>query len=58
MRKWTPEERRQQAFLIQQWRPWLKATGPRTQDGKVISSRNAYKHGLSRWRRLAKGLLR
>lgn len=26
-----------------------KSTGPRTSTGKVISSRNAYRHGLSRW---------
>jgi hypothetical protein len=27
----------------------MKSTGPRTNTGKVTSSRNAYRHGLSRW---------
>jgi hypothetical protein len=27
-------------------RPWEKATGPKTQEGKLISSQNALKHGL------------
>ena len=26
-----------------------KSTGPQTSAGKAISSRNAYRHGLSRW---------
>jgi len=26
-----------------------KSTGPRTSNGKVISSRNAFRHGLSYW---------
>lgn len=26
-----------------------KSTGPQTSGGKAISSRNAYRHGLSRW---------
>ena len=26
-----------------------KSTGPRTSTGKIMSSRNAYRHGLSRW---------
>ena len=26
-----------------------KSTGPRTNAGKTVSSRNAYRHGLSRW---------
>lgn len=42
----TPELRRLQAERIQKWRPWEKATGPRTDLGKAISSGNATKHGL------------
>ena len=30
---------------IQHWRPWEKSTGPKTQAGKAISSRNSLKHG-------------
>lgn len=39
---WTPERRARQAQIIRQNRPWEKSTGPRTKEGKVISSRNAY----------------
>ena len=42
---WTPELRARQAALIRTWRPWQKATGPRTPDGKATTSRNAYKGG-------------
>lgn len=40
---WTDERRARQASLIRQWQPWRKSTGPRTAQGKAISSRNAYK---------------
>ena len=40
---WTEERRRRQAEAIQQWKPWKKSTGPRTEEGKARSSRNAYK---------------
>ncbi len=42
---WTPERRARQAALIRIWKPWQQATGPRTPDGKVTASRNAYKGG-------------
>ena len=42
---WTPERRARQAALIRTWKPWQKATGPRTPDGKATASRNAYKGG-------------
>lgn len=45
MNGWTPERRKRQALLIQQWQPWTKATGARTVEGKAQSSRNAYKGG-------------
>ena len=41
----TPERRARQAALIRTWKPWQKATGPRTPDGKATASRNAYKGG-------------
>jgi hypothetical protein len=31
--------------MICNWRPWKAATGPRTDNGKARSSRNALKHG-------------
>lgn len=43
--------------MIQQWRPWEKSTGAKTPDGKVVSSRNAYKGGLRQeLRELSKGV--
>lgn len=45
MRHWTTEEREKQSQLIQNWKPWQRSTGARTQAGKVISSKNAYKGG-------------
>ena len=45
---WTPERRARQAALIRQTRPWEKSTGPRTEEGKATSSRNACRGGLSR----------
>ena len=40
---WTPERRAKQAAIIARTRPWEKATGPQTAEGKAISSRNADK---------------
>jgi hypothetical protein len=40
---WTDERRARHALLIHQWQPWRNSTGPRTPQGKAISSRNAYK---------------
>jgi hypothetical protein len=42
---WTPERRAQQAKLIRQWRPWKKATGPKSAAGKARCARNAFKGG-------------
>lgn len=39
---WTEERRARQAEIIRQNKPWEKSTGPRTEEGKAISSRNAY----------------
>lgn len=41
--RWTPEARARQAALIHAWRPWVASTGPRTELGKAIASRNADK---------------
>jgi len=40
---WTPERRAKQAEAIRRWKPWAKSTGPRTEEGKARSSRNADK---------------
>jgi hypothetical protein len=46
MPRWTPESRQRQADLIRLSQPWTKSTGPRTDRGKVVSSRNAVRHGV------------
>ena len=43
---WTPERKAKQAELIQNWQPWERSTGAKTEAGKAISAMNAYKHGL------------
>lgn len=43
--RWTSESKTKQAQAIRKWKPWEKATGPRTPAGKAISSRNAFKGG-------------
>jgi hypothetical protein len=42
---WTLERRARQAELIKTWSPWKHSTGPRSSEGKVKSSRNAWKDG-------------
>ena len=43
---WTPERRKTQSKLIQNWKPWANSTGPRTVQGRKTSSMNALKHGM------------
>ena len=40
---WTEESRAKEAARIRARKPWLQSTGPRTEDGKSRSSRNADK---------------
>lgn len=42
---WTLERRQRQAELIRSWKPWAKATGPKSLEGKERVSRNAWKGG-------------
>jgi hypothetical protein len=44
-RQWTAEQRAQQSAKIRQWQPWNNSTGAKTAEGKLVSSRNAYKGG-------------
>ena len=41
-RKWSPEQRQQQAEAIHGWKPWEQSTGPRTEAGKTVSRGNAH----------------
>jgi len=43
---WTTERQARQAELIKNWRPWERSTGPTTDEGKAVASRNTLKHGL------------
>ena len=40
---WTPERKTKHSVAIHNWKPWLKATGPKTAEGKAIVARNAFK---------------
>lgn len=42
---WTEERRAAQRERIQQTKPWLKSTGPKTEEGKKRVRMNALKHG-------------
>ena len=45
-RKWTQERRKAQSARIKKQKPWLKATGPKTKEGKKHSANNSLKHGF------------
>lgn len=45
-RKWTSEQKARQALLIRKWEPWKQATGPRTAQGKAVSSKNAINYSI------------
>lgn len=47
---WTSERRAQQSARIRTWKPWTRATGPRTPEGKARASRNAWRGGT--WKML------
>ena len=40
--EWTVERRARAAETAQRVKPWLKSTGPKTAEGKAISSMNRY----------------
>ena len=44
-RTWTPEQRQQQREAIQRWKPWERATGPKSSEGKARVSRNGWRGG-------------
>ena len=56
-RKWTAEQRQQQAEQIRTWSPWEKSTGPQSLAGKQSASRNAFCNSLRpRLRELSKSV--
>jgi hypothetical protein len=56
--RWTEERRARQAEAIRTWKPWEKATGPRTEEGKRTVARNPFKGGLRDEMRAVSKLLR
>ena len=40
--EWTAERRARAAETAQRVKPWLRSTGPKTAEGKAISSMNRY----------------
>lgn len=54
----TLEHRKQQAARIRAWRPWENSTGPKTAEGKLAASRNAWKGGVRETLRELARLLR
>lgn len=56
--RWTPEARAKQAEAIQRWKPWEQSTGPVTEEGKSVVSRNAWKGGTRPMLRALAGALR
>ena len=55
---WTSERRAKQSRMMQVWRPWKNATGPKTPLGKKTASRNAFKGGEREMLRELSRLLR
>lgn len=45
---WTSERRKRQSKLIRQFRPWERATGPRTPEGKARSAKNGSRGARTR----------
>jgi hypothetical protein len=43
---WTPERRAAHRKMLQEKKPWLKSTGPKTTSGKKRVAQNAAKHDL------------
>lgn len=43
---WSKERRSRQAENIRKTKPWKRATGAKTVEGKQVVSRNAYRHGF------------
>jgi hypothetical protein len=39
----TPEHRAAQSKMIHRWKPWLKSTGPKTEEGKRRSAIRGFK---------------
>ena len=47
----TAEHRQMRSQMIHQWKPWLKSTGAKTEEGKRKSAMNSYKGGLRQQQR-------
>lgn len=45
-RAWTEEQRKAQAEILRERRPWEKSTGPKSAECKAKVAQNSVKHGL------------
>jgi len=57
-RNWTPKQRARQSELIQSWKPWHHSTGAKTPEGRVKSSKNAFRFTMRKSYIFAHWLLR
>jgi hypothetical protein len=57
-RKWTPEQRAQQAVKIRHWQPWTKSTGAQTPEGKAKVSQNARRFTFRKAKKFAQWLIK
>lgn len=55
--KWTSERRARAAQRIAEVRPWEKSTGPRTPEGKAISSMNRFQGAVRKRKRAGAKLI-
>ena len=53
-RTWTLEQRQKQREAITRWKPWQQSSGPKSAEGKVAASGNAWTGG--EWRKLRQAI--
>ena len=54
----TAQHRAMRSAMIHRWKPWLKSTGAKTEEGKRKSAMNAYKGAVRQEQRAIARLLR
>lgn len=56
-RHWTDEQKAEQAIKILEWQPWRHSTGAKSESGKRMVARNAYRGSFRERLRFAQWLL-